>query len=209
MTLKEAFRYQNFLNSILREARTYLTNANNFMIVYKEHMRSKAVASANDETEDNLADRVIRVKPDIVIAFIMQVLSEKETLSKAINNAKIQHCPEMDMRIALNKSRQEIVDVLNWMVRNKPSGKIVRGCDYTINAEGNQTEYYYNIKQTSKADYDRFNVKQIISKMSAESDKTSATIDYWVTSIPVEHIPAFDYNDSFEELVEMYAQKVE
>ena len=204
MILKEAFRYQNFLDSLLGAAELYLREENNFMIVTDEHLRSKAVASAEDETKDNLADRELSVKPDVVIDFIMRVYAEKEMLSRAINSAKRQHCDEMDMKMSLNRTRQGIVETLKRMARCKGREIISRGSAYTMNSEGNQVEYRYDIKRTTKIDFDRFKIKKIISKLSAESDKVSTTIDYWLSSVPVDYTPVFDLNDTFEELVENY-----
>ena len=204
MILKEAFRYQNFLDSLLGAAECYLREENNFMIISDEHLRSKAVASAEDEVKDNLADRQLSVKPDVVIDFMMRVYSEKEMLSKAINSAKRQHCEEMDMKMSLNKTRQGIVESLKRMAKYKGRETILRGSAYALNSEGNQMEYRYDIKRTSKIDFDRFAVKKIILKLSAESDKVSTTIDYWLSSVPVDYAPVFDLNDTFEELVENY-----
>lgn len=204
LTLKEAFRYQNFLDSLLGAAEYYLREENNFMVITDEHLRSKAVASAEDEVKDNLADRQLSVKPDTVIDFMMRVYAEKEMLSKAINSAKRQHCEEMDMRMSLNKTRQVIVESLKRMARCKGRETISRGSAFTMNSEGNQVEYRYDIKRTTKIDFDRFAVKKIISKLSAESDKVSTTIDYWLSSVPVDYTPVFDLNDTFEELVENY-----
>lgn len=202
--LKEAFRYQNFLDHLIGEAECYLRVTNNYMVVTEEHLRSKAIASAEDETTTNIADRPMAIKPDTVVSFLIKVYQEKEILSEAINNAKIQHCNKMDMQIALNKTRQGIVDSLKRMVRCKGNESIKKGCGYAINAEGNQIQYYYDVKQTSKIDFDKFAVKKIIQKLSAESDKVSTTADYWLSSIPVDYSPVFDINDSFEELVESY-----
>jgi len=204
ITLKEAFRYQNFFDRLIGEAMNYLRSSGNFMVITETHLRSKAIASAEDEVKDNLSDRTIDVSPDILVAFIMKVYSEKEMLAKAINNAKNLHCSEMDMMMSMNRTRQNIVEVLKRMVRTKGRESVTRGSAYTLNSEGNQVQYYYDIKQTSVIDFDRVHLKKLISDMAAESDRVSATLDYWLTSVPVDYSPAFDLNDTLEELVEDY-----
>ena len=204
MVLREAFRYQNFLDHILGEAESYLRNSNNYMIVTEKHLKSNAVAGAVDEEKDNLADRPLSVKPGVVVSFMMRLFDEKEILSKAINDAMTQHCKEMNNRLALNRIRHSIIEVLKSMAQSKPRESIKRGSAFTMNAEGNQVPYYYDIECSTEIDFDRFEVKRLISKLSAESDKVSTTIDYWTSSIPVEYSPVFDINDSFEELVESY-----
>lgn len=202
--LKEAFRHQNFLSSLLDKAQYYLANTNNVMVSTERHIRSAVQPNAKDEEKDNLADRGIPVSPNTVIAFVCAVFDEKVKLSKAINNAKTQHCNELDMDIALNRTRQRIVDIMKRLaaLRNKES--IVKGSDYCFNNEGNQIMYYYDVEKTTKVDFDMKNVKRTIAALSNDSNSTSNTVDYWLSSVPVDYTPVFDINSSFEELVEEF-----
>ena len=205
MTLKESFRYQNFLDTILGQAENYLRMTENYMIVTEEHLRNKVIPAAENDTFDNLADREIQVKPDVLVDFVITVLTEKEALTKAINIAKAQHCNELDALVEVNKFRRGVIETLKRMSRSKGKESTLKGNAYTFNAEGNQTQYYYDIKRTSKIDFDRPKLKRLISLLATESDRTSATIDYWQTSVPVDFTPQFDLNDTFEELAEAYS----
>ena len=204
ITLKEAFRYQNFLDNILGQAENYLRCSDNYMIVTEEHLRSKAVANAEDQVTDNKVDREISVAPDILVDFVVSVLTEKEKLTNAINKAKTQHCNDFDVFIEVNKARRGVVETLKRMSRTKGKETIIRGSAYTMNAEGNQIQYFYDIKKTSVVDFDRRKVKSLVNKLSADADRASATIDYWQTSVPVDFSPLYDLNDTFEELAEQY-----
>lgn len=204
ITLKEAFRYQNFLDNILGQAENYLRCSDNYMIVTEEHLRSKAVANAEDQTTDNKSDREISVAPDTLVDFVISVLTEKEKLTNAINKAKTQHCNDFDVFIEVNKARRGVVDVLKRMSRTKGKESMTRGSAYTMNAEGNQVQYFYDIKKTSAVDFDRRKVKDLVCKLSSDADRASATIDYWQTSVPVDFTPLYDLNDTFEELAEQH-----
>ena len=205
MTLKESFRYQNFLDTILCQAENYLRMTENYMVVTEEHLRNKVIPAAENDTFDNLADREIQVKPDVLVDFVITVLTEKEALTKAINIAKTQHCNELDALVEVNKFRRGVIETLKRMSRSKGKEATLKGNAYTFNAEGNQTQYYYDIKRTSKIDFDRPKLKRLISLLATESDRASATIDYWQTSVPVDFTPQFDLNDTFEELAEVYS----
>lgn len=205
MTLKESFRYQNFLDTILGQAENYLRMTENYMVVTEEHLRNKVIPAAENDTFDNLADREIQVKPDVLVDFVITVLTEKEALTKAINVAKAQHCNELDALVEVNKFRRGVIETLKRMSRCKGKESTLKGNAYTFNAEGNQTQYYYDIKKTSKIDFDRPKLKKLISLLATESDRASATIDYWQTSVPVDFAPQFDLNDTFEELAEAYS----
>lgn len=204
MVLKEAFEYQNYLNALLANAEYYLSNENNFMIVTDEHLRSKSVASAEDMTDNNLSSRQLPVPPIAVVNFMMAVYSEKEALAKAIDSAKSMYCERMDRDMSLNKTRQQIVKCLKNMLRYKGRESITCGSAYTMNVDGNQVEYRYDIKRTSKIDFERAPLKKIVSDLSDESNKASITIDNCMSSVAVDHNPLFDLNDTFEELVEDY-----
>lgn len=204
MVLKEAFEYQNYLNALLASAEYYLSDENNFMVITDEHLRSKSVASAEDMTDNNLSSRQLSVSPNTVINFIMTVYSEKRKLAKAIDSAKCMYCESMDRNMSLNKTRQQIMKCFKNMLRYKGRESITCGSAYTMNADGNQIEYRYDIKRTSRIDFERANLKKIISELSDESSKASITIDNCMSSVVVDHNPLFDLNDTFEELVENY-----
>ena len=206
--LREAFRYQNFLESLIQNCDRYLRDSNNVMKIVEEHHRSKVQPEAQDEKKDNIADRPLAVSANTLIDFMFRVYLEKESLSKAINEAKNQHCADMDVNMALNKTRQRIVDRLKSVAALKSRKQINRGSAYCFNNDGNQIEYYYDIEVTSVPEFDRSKVKKLIQEMSGESDKISTRIDYYLSSVPVSFDPCFDINSSFEELVEEYNESV-
>ena len=205
MTLKESFRYQNFLDDILSQTENYLRITDNYMVVTEEHLRNKVIATAENEISDNLANREIAVKPDVLVDFLISVLTEEEALTKAINAAKTQHCNDLNALTEINKSRRIVISTLKRMSQCKDKESTLKGSAYTFNAEGNQIPYVYDIKRSSKVDFNRAKVKSLISELSAESDRASATLDYWLTSVPVDFHPQFDMNDTFEELAEEYS----
>lgn len=204
MTLKEAFRYQNFLTELIDNVSIYLADSDNTTIVTEEHMKSKAVAGVEDEVKDNLSKRRLNVKPDNAIKFLIRLCEEKEILSKAISQAKNQHCPDMDSSIMVNQTRNRILTSLKHVAKLKNNEKVFTGSAYTMNAEGNQTKYYYDVKQTTRIDFNRPELKRIISDLSSEKDRASTTIDYWMSSVPVSYTPPFDINDTYEELLEEF-----
>lgn len=205
IVLKEAFRHQNFLDRILNATEYYLGNTMNVMADTEKHLRSKVQPDIPDVIKESKDDRALPVPPDSVIMFMETVLSEKEKLTTAINNAKVQHCSDLDKSIATNKTRQRAVNTLKRLAALRNKNTVSKGFDYCFNNEGNQVQYYYDIEKESKIDFDMARVKKLISNLSADSDSISNTIDYWLSSVPVDYTPFFDINSSFEELVEEFA----
>ena len=206
--LREAFRYQNFLESLIQSCDSYLRNSNNVMKITEEHLRSKVQPEAQDEKKDNIADRPLAVSADTLINFMFCVYLEKESLSKAINDAKNQHCADMDMDMALNKTRQRITDRLKSVAALKTRKTTNKGSAYCFNNDGNQIEYYYDIEVISVPEFDRSKVKKLIQELAGKSDAISTRIDYYLSSVPVNFDPSFDINSSFEELIDEYNESV-
>ena len=82
MNLKEAFRYQNFLDRLLNQTMATMSIQDNLLEVSKVHRRSKAISSAEDETE--VAEVTELVVPDTAISLALSIVKEKDALTKAI-----------------------------------------------------------------------------------------------------------------------------
>ena len=205
MILKEAFRYQNFLSNILYSVCSYLSNSGNIMEIVEEHLRSAAHADATDEKVCNKDDRAIKVSADRVVGFGLELLSEKENLAAAIDEAK-KLCPSVDRGVSINKSRQQFINTLKHMATMRGRERMNVGTAYCFNAEGMQVPYRYDIKETSEIDFDRDNVKKIIDDLTVKCDEASNFADYSLTAIKLDFTPQFSINDSFEDLIEKYDQ---
>ena len=206
MVLRDAFRYCNYLDKILREVERYLMVPGNVIETIEEHKRSAAQAEAKDEIVSNKPFREISIGVDTIISFACDVFNEKAALCKKISDAKNQHCPDMDIDIGLNKKRQDLINAFQSMVGIKEKTVTVPhgGSAYCFNAEGNQTVYYYDIVKTQIRDFDAKKLKGKINELADTASHMSTTIDYWRSSIPVEFEPRYNINNSFSELLEEY-----
>lgn len=107
MNLKEAFRYQNFLDRLLNQTMATLSIQDNLLEVSKLHRRGKAIAGGEDETE--VAEVPELVAPDAAISLALSIVKEKEALTKAIGVSKgnlAGGVGDMDAAIETNKCRQ-------------------------------------------------------------------------------------------------------
>lgn len=206
MVMKEACRYQNFLNNLIGCTETYLRETNNTMLITEKHNRSKIQPTAEDVTVDNVQKRAVAVSADVVINVLMDLLKEKGILTKAISASKARHCPEMDEIQAVNRCRYGVVESLKRLVALKPRTSTKRDSAFCFNAEGNQTQYYYDVDVTSVPDFDKENARKLLYKMSAEMDDVSNRIDQYMSSVPVDYTPSFNLNETFEDIVERYGE---
>ena len=201
MNLKESYRYANYLDSLLRRAYSYL-NSNGFVTTtVEEHLRSKSNPDVDDERIEVKSPYDVEFTPNDVINFVVKVLNEKEKLSDAIAKAKSTTEINIDNAVAMNKKKQQFVNVLNTIADIKPSEKIVNGTGYKFNQEGNQVKYFYSIKQITNIDFDRKNIRNLIKKYAKETDDISTKLDLIEVTINVEYEPLFDINDNFEECI--------
>lgn len=206
MNLKESFRYQNFLDDKLNEARYSIGDRNHALKVTKLHLKKKANPDAEDITE------VVEVEDfipnDDVVAFMCWLVEERQKLTEAIFKAKASLGFCLDAALETNKFRQHASSAVKGMLRFTPSKKTEQGRDYKFNVEGNQTPYYYEIETSLEENFNRDTAKKVVRDMITKADKTSAEIDSAMINTTVDYEPVFDVNDSFEDVMAEFTAKV-
>lgn len=206
MNLKESFRYQNFLDGKLNDARYSIADRTHALKVTKVHLKKKANPDAEDITE------VVEVEDfipnDDVIAFMCWLVAERQKLTEAICAAKASLGFSLDAAIEANKFRQYTASAVKGMLKYTPSKKTEQGRDYKFNVEGNQTPYYYEIETSYEEAFTRDTAKKVVRDMITASDKTSAEIDAAMINTVVDYTPVFDVNDSFEDVMAEFIAKI-
>ena len=88
MNLKEAFRYQNKLQSFLDEAQSILDRESNVTRVENTYLRHKVMAEAEDETVLAVPETEYYERITDVSRFLLYLLDEKGKLFAAIRKVK-------------------------------------------------------------------------------------------------------------------------
>ncbi len=202
MILKEAFRMQNHLNDMSNQAVMFLADTSNVTRTKEEHLRSKSNPKAENETVE--IKRQTDMVADKVIELYLDVLEERNKLSKAIGKAKTLADIDIDAAIASNKAKQEAVSRFENLSRLKSSETSTNGKDFLINAEGNQTPYIYTVRSVTTIDFDREAVKGIIRRLQRETDDVSSKIDLLNVTLEVAYTPKYDIGDTFEDAYDKY-----
>lgn len=197
MILKEAYRMQNYLDSLLASAQSFLLNKDNVMSVKEEHLKHKA--NPADENEIIEVQKETDLDVNQVMSFIMDVISEKEKLTAAIVAAKRNAEIDIDSSLSLNKTKQTAVNVMKILVNLKANETKKTGKGYLIDGEGKQSPYVYDINVTSTIDYDRNKVKSYCKKLSGDSDMISNIADKLLVTLEVDYTPKYEIGDAFEE----------
>lgn len=203
MVLKEAYRYQNYLDKLIDEAQSYLLKKDFITKTIQKHNRKKANPDAEDETVDVKTSYTVDFTPMNLVDFIMKAIDEKEKLSNAIVQAKKTTEIDIDASVSMNKIKQQYINVLTMMVNTKSSEKITQGAGYKFNADGNQTLYYYDVENITKISYDRNDIRGIIKKLNKETDEISSKLDIIQLTTEVDYIPieGWDIGDTLEDVV--------
>lgn len=202
MNLKESFRYQNFLESMMGFAGNSITDREHSLAVTKKHLRNKTNNEAEDMNE--IVDFGEFYKNDDVLKFMLFLVNEREKLTTAIGKAKASIGFDLDAAVETNKFRQTLVQRTKTMLRYTSSKKVERGTDYKFNAEGNQNQYFYDIEVESTEAFNRESAKCVMKEIATKADETSAKIDSAMINTQVEYIPPFNVNDSFEDVMEIF-----
>ena len=201
MILKEAYRYMNYLDSLLESAKIYLENPQFITTTKQTHYRTKVNPEAQDEVIQRPKPFDAAFTPMQVVDFVVKVLEEKENLSAAIAQAKKTTELDMDHAIAMNKKRQEFVAILNSMNYKKGTERTVQGSAYKFNQEGNQVNYFYDIEEVVTIDFDRNDIKGLIKKYTKVCDEISAKLDMLLITTEVDYEPLWDFNDTLDDLI--------
>ena len=129
MILKEAYRYQNYLNTLIHDAEIYLMKKDFITETKQTHNRNKVNPDATDEVIEVQKPYQVEFTPMDLVNFIVKAIEEKQKLSDAIVSAKRTAEIDIDSSIAINKVKQNYITILNNMANTKASEKKSRGTD--------------------------------------------------------------------------------
>ncbi len=206
MNLKEAFRYQKFLDRMLYSACASIQKEEHCLRVTKTHLKS----TVNPEASD--VDEVIEVEPfvsnDITIAFIEWLIDQKESLSIAIGNAKKSLPCDIDASIEANKYRQKAASAIDYMLKRKPRKRQTTDTDYKFNVEGNQSAYYYKVDIIEEELFDRVANKHIERELLSKAEEVSAEVDSYMTNTPVDYTPIYSVTESYDDVISEFSEAI-
>lgn len=202
MNLKDSFRYMNHINEILEAADVSLYDTQLLTTTKEIHLKHAANADAEDDViEDALPSNKPYTAND-VLKTIDVLIEEMEIVSKAIADAKRTTIIDIDYSVSMNKKRQQEIKTLTTMACMKPQETKSRGTDYKFNNDGNQTQYYYDVKSVKTINFDRNEVKKKIKKLTKKSDEISTELDKIMIMTEVKVEPRFDFIDTLEDVIE-------
>ena len=208
MNLKEAFRYQNKLQSFMDEAQSILDRDSNVTKVENTYLRHKVMAEAEDETILSVPETEYYEQITGIAQFLLYLLSEKAALCAAIRQSKDELDIDMDSEVSLNANRQSVARTFKRMNDLRSSEQTIAGggTGYRFNAEGNQISYRCDVKRVTTINYDRKVIRSELAKLNRQADETSAKIDLCLVTSKVEYEPPFDVNASFADAFEAYTE---
>ena len=159
MNLKEAFRFQNKLQSMMADAQSILGNNGNITKVQNTYLRHKVMAEAEDEVTMEAPSTEYSENITEMAEFLLFLLDEREKLSAAIHQAKVS-LPlgaGLDGEVSLNGKRQEIATLLRHMAGLRNGEVLISngGVGYRFNNEGNQVSYRCDVKRVTTINFDR------------------------------------------------------
>lgn len=206
MNLKEAFRYQNKLQSFMDEAQGILDRENNITKVENTYLRHKVMPEAEDEKVLIIPETEYGEQITDIARFLLNLLDEKKTLFAAIRKAKDALDIDMDSEVSLNTARQSVARTFKHMndLRNSEQTISNGGTGYRFNAEGNQISYRCDVKRVTTINYDRNVIRTELGKLNKCADETSAKLDLCLVTSKVEYEAPFDVNASFAEAFEAF-----
>jgi len=208
MNLKEAFRYQNKLQTLMNEAEGILMNDRNITKVQTTVFHKKVISDLENETTEEVAPSEYADRINGVVAFLLHLLDEREKLAKCIHDAKAALPIDMDNEVSLNRKRQGVASVLRHMVDLRSSEQLLAsgGTGYRFNAEGNQVSYRCDAKRVTTINFDRNKIRSYLATLDKKSDDISAELDRCMVNSDVAYDAPYNVNDSFATVFEAYME---
>lgn len=206
MNLKEAFRYQNALESMILHTEDILDNEECVTLTRRTYLYKKANPGADNETVTVIPDTEYYRQINELIEFAIYLVKQRETLTAAINANKRSLPIDLDGEISMNRYRQRLADVYRGMARikSKEVTETNGGVGYRFNNEGNQVAYKCDVRRVTTINFDRNIVRDYAGHLSSVADKVSRELDRCLISYEVDFKPQFDVNDSFDEVFERF-----
>lgn len=204
MNLKESFRYQKFLDSVMLKAATSVSVSNHCLKTTKVHKRDAANPGAGDLTE--VVEVPAFVPNNTMLMFMAHLVDEREKLSIAIGKAKASVAFDIDAAIETNKFRQSLNSAIRQMMRHTPGKSKSQERGYKFDINGIQQAYYYDVEITTTENYDKNAAKSLMRSTITKADEVSAEIDAAMINTIVEYEPFYDVNESFEDVLDIFVQ---
>ena len=208
MNLKEAFRFQNKLQSLMNEAQSILLDEQNITRTQTTVFHKKIMPELENEVTVEAAPSEYADRINEVVNFMLYLLDEHEKLAVSIHTAKLALPIDMDTEVALNSKRQSIASTLRYMVDLRSSEQVMPhgGMGYRFNAEGNQVTYRCEAKRVTTINFDRNKVRTYTSALNKKADEISAELDRCMVNAEVAYELPFDVNESFSMIFEGYLE---
>ena len=206
MNLKEAFRCQNKLQSLMYDAEEILRNRANITKVTSTNLRHKVMPEMTDETVVEIPESEYSGRITDVALFLVFLLEEKTALAAAIRKSKDQLDIDMDSETGLNSARQRIAGIFRTMNSLRASEQTIAngGTGYRFNADGNQVTYRCDVRRVTSINFDRNVIRAELGKLDRAADEMSAKLDLCTVTAAVDYAPPFDVNADFTDAFETY-----
>lgn len=202
MNLKESFRYQKFLETLMTQSQVNLTTVSHCLVTEKHHMRSAVNPDATDEVE--LVDDGEFIGNDTVMKFMWHLVDERTKLSKAIVEAKAGIGFDLDAAVESNKFRQNVHSAIRNMLRYAPTKQRRQERGYKFDINGVQQAYLYDVEVMTTERYNKEEAKRLMRTMIQEADKVSSEVDAALINTEVQYVPPYDVNDSYDDCIEAF-----
>ena len=203
MNLKEAFRFQNKLQSLMEEAQSILGDEANITRVQTTYLRKKVMKQFEDETTEEAPSTEYSGQITSVAEFLLYLLRERERLTAAVCRAKagLDLPAGLDGEVSLNARRQDAARLLRRMAGLRSSEVVIPngGTGYCFNNEGNQVSYRCDVKRVTTINFDRNKIRKMCAELSQRADAVSSELDAVLITTQVDYTPPFNVNDTFAE----------
>lgn len=205
MNLKEAFRYQRFLEDLMECAGASLVSRDHCVRTTETHLFSKVSPDEKDEVIE--PEETDYIGNDKMLSFALDLVMERGKLCLAISEAKAKLGIDIDAAVEINKFRQRLAASIASVLKNKAGKTTGPSMGYRLNVvSGSQERYQYEVEYVAAEAFDRASFASARKQLLKDAEETSARIDLAIITSEVPYEPPFDVNASFDEVVQAWSE---
>lgn len=195
---------QNHLQKLYDGCEQILSLSTNLVETKQNHLRNKAYEEHEDETIIVEKELPLPGTIDDIVEFMCYILNERMELSERIAVAKRFSPEPFDCRIDQNNRRRRTIDVLEQMLRVKPTKRISAGYGQKFNVEGTPVQYRYDIETETTLDFNVSKIRALVSRLKNDASAESERIELMALETKVDFESIFNPTDDLETAFEKF-----
>lgn len=201
MNLKDSFRYQKFLETMITDCNRNLSSD---LAVTTTEFHENPLNNETKVIEKTQKINSYNYTIKNLVDFMQYLAEQKRKLTETIEMAKANSNVQINALIETAKAKRKVANTLKRILSFKTEEIETEARGYAFNEEGNQISFYYPVTIKRVENYNRKEIIALYHQMLAEADECSNKVDMALVNIEVPYNCDINVNSSFEDAIDAF-----